>query len=101
MTDKNTKIYIAGHHGMVGSAIVKQLTAAGYQNLVVRTHAQLDLTDQTAVRDFMQQEKPQHVTMATAKVGGIHANNTYPAEFIYQNLMVEANVIHQAWAVGC
>jgi GDP-L-fucose synthase len=101
MTDKNTKIYIAGHRGMVGSAIVKQLTAAGYQNLVVRTHAQLDLTDQTAVRDFMQQEKPQHVIMAAAKVGGIHANNTYPAEFIYQNLMVEANVIHQAWSVGC
>ena len=101
MTDKNAKIYIAGHRGMVGSAIIKQLTAAGYQNLIVRTHAQLDLTDQTAVRDFMHQEKPQHVIMAAAKVGGIYANNTYPAEFIYQNLMVEANVIHQAWVIGC
>ena len=101
MSDKNAKIYIAGHRGMVGSAIIKQLTAAGYQNLIVRTHAQLDLTDQTAVRDFMHQEKPEQVILAAAKVGGIHANNTFPAEFIYQNLMVEANVIHQAWAAGC
>ena len=101
MTDKNVNIYIAGHRGMVGSAIVKQLNTAGYQNLIIRTHAQLDLTDQTAVRDFMQQEQPQLVILAAAKVGGIHANNTFPAEFIYQNLMVEANVIHQAWAAGC
>ena len=101
MTDKQQKIYVAGHRGMVGTAIVKQLHDAGYQNTVVRTHAQLDLTDQSAVRDFMQQEKPQQVILAAAKVGGIHANNTYPAEFIYQNLMMEANIVHQAWAIGC
>ena len=101
MTDLHDKIYIAGHRGMVGSAIVKQLTEAGHQNLVVRTHAELDLTDQTAVREFMQQERPDIVILAAAKVGGIHANNEYPAEFIYQNLMIESNIIHQAWAVGC
>ena len=101
MSDKQQKIYVAGHRGMVGTALVKQLHDAGYQNVVVRTHAQLDLTDQAAVRDFMQQEKPQQVILAAAKVGGIHANNTYPAEFIYQNLMVEANIVHQAWAIGC
>ncbi len=86
---------------MVGSAIVKQLIEVGYQNLVTRTHAELDLIDQAAVRNFMQQERPDIVILAAAKVGGIHANNTYPAEFIYENLMVEANVIHQAWAIGC
>ena len=101
MIDLNAKIYIAGHRGMVGSAIVKQLIEAGYQNLVTRTHAELDLIDQAAVRHFMQQERPDIVILAAAKVGGIHANNTYPAEFIYENLMVEANVIHQAWAIGC
>ncbi|MEI6544911.1 MAG: GDP-L-fucose synthase [Methylococcales bacterium] len=99
--DLNPKIYIAGHRGMVGSAIVKQLIEVGYQNLVTRTHAELDLIDQAAVRNFMQQERPDIVILAAAKVGGIHANNTYPAEFIYENLMVEANVIHQAWAIGC
>ena len=101
MTDKQKKIYVAGHRGMVGSAIVKQLNEAGFKNIVVRTHAELDLTDQAAVRGFMQQEKPGHVILAAAKVGGIHANNTYPAEFIYQNLIMEANVVHQAWAAGC
>lgn len=101
MLDKHKKIYVAGHRGMVGSAIVKQLNDAGYQNIVVRTHAELDLTDQAAVRDFMQREQPEQVILAAAKVGGIHANNVFPAEFIYQNLMVEANVIHQAWAAGC
>ena len=101
MHDKNAKIYIAGHRGMVGSAIVKQLTDAGYQNLVMRTHSELDLTDQAAVRDFMQQDRPERIILAAAKVGGIHANNIYPAEFIYQNMMMEANVIHQAWAAGC
>lgn len=95
------KIYLAGHRGMVGAAILRQLQARGYQNVVVRTHAELDLTDQAAVRDFMQNEKPGQVILAAAKVGGIHANNEYPAEFIYQNLMMEANVIHQAWAAGC
>jgi GDP-L-fucose synthase len=101
MSDKQKKIYVAGHRGMVGTAIVKQLQDSGYQNIVVRTHDELDLTDQAAVRDFMQQEKPQQVVLAAAKVGGIHANNVYPAEFIYQNLMMEANIIHQSWAVGC
>lgn len=101
MSDKHKKIYVAGHRGMVGSAIVNQLNEAGYQNVVVRSHAELDLTDQAAVRGFMQQEKPEHVILAAAKVGGIHANNVYPAEFIYQNLMMEANIVHQAWAAGC
>jgi GDP-L-fucose synthase len=101
MLDKQTKIYVAGHRGMVGSAMIKQLTEAGYQQLLVRSHAELDLTDQAAVRDFMQQEKPDYVILAAAKVGGIHANNAYPAEFIYQNLMMEANIVHQAWAAGC
>jgi GDP-L-fucose synthase len=101
MPAKQKKIYLAGHRGMVGSAILRQLNEAGYGNIVVRTHAELDLTDQSAVRRFMQQEKPDYVILAAAKVGGIHANNEYPAEFIYQNLMIEANVIHQAWAAGC
>ncbi|NOT10849.1 MAG: GDP-L-fucose synthase [Methylococcaceae bacterium] len=101
MPDKQKKIYVAGHRGMVGSALVKQLSDAGYQNIIVRTHAELDLTDQAAVRNFFQQEKPEQVILAAAKVGGIHANNVYPAEFIYQNLMMEANVVHQAWASGC
>ncbi|MDX8129332.1 GDP-L-fucose synthase [Methylomonas sp. OY6] len=101
MVDKQDKIYLAGHRGMVGSAIYRQLTEAGYQNIVVLTHAELDLTDQTAVQDFMQQERPKQVILAAAKVGGIHANNEYPAEFIYQNLMMEANVVHQAWRIGC
>jgi len=101
MSDKHKKIYVAGHQGMVGSSIVKQLNDAGYQNIVVRTHAELDLTDQAAVRDFMQQQQPDQVILAAAKVGGIHANNEYPAEFIYQNLMVEANAVHQSWAAGC
>ena len=101
MIDLNAKIYIAGHRGMVGSAIVKQLTEAGYQNLLMRTHSELDLIDQAAVRNFMQQERPDIVILAAAKVGGIHANNEYPAEFIYQNLMMESNIIHQAWAADC
>lgn len=101
MADKNSKIYVAGHRGMVGSAIHQQLLAAGYRNILVRTHAELDLTDQSAVSHFLQQEKPQQVILAAARVGGIHANNVYPAEFIYQNLMMEANVIHQSWLAGC
>ncbi|MBT8525951.1 GDP-L-fucose synthase [Polynucleobacter paneuropaeus] len=99
-TDLNQKIYVAGHRGMVGSAIVRNLVAHGYNNIVTRTHAELDLTNQAAVKQFMQQEKPAQVYLAAAKVGGIHANNTYPAEFIYQNLMMEANVIHQSFEVG-
>ena len=95
--NKNTKIYVAGHRGMVGSAIVRQLQAKGFTNIVTRTHAELDLTNQHAVKIFFQEERPEQVYLAAAKVGGIHANNTYPAEFIYQNLMMEANVIHQAF----
>ncbi len=101
MSDKQKKIYVAGHRGMVGTAIVEQLNNAGYENIIVRTHAELDLTDQAAVRDFMQQQKPDQVILAAAKVGGIHANNVYPAQFIYQNLMMEANIIHESWAIGC
>ena len=98
--DLNQKIYVAGHRGMVGSAIVRNLKAKGYDNILTRTHAELDLTNQAAVKLFFEQEKPDQVYLAAAKVGGIHANNTYPAEFIYQNLMMEANVIHQAFANG-
>lgn len=98
------KIYVAGHRGMVGGAILRQLTArmvAGEDiTLLTRTHAELDLTSQVAVRDFMQAERPDVVILAAAKVGGIHANNTYPADFIYENLMIECNVIHQAFAAG-
>jgi GDP-L-fucose synthase len=98
--DLNQKIYVAGHRGMVGSAIVRELIKKGYQNIVTRTHAELDLTDQAAVKAFFAKEKPDQVYLAAAKVGGIHANNTFPAEFIYQNLMMECNVIHQAFAHG-
>lgn len=101
MIDKKSKIYLAGHRGMVGAAIYRQLSDSGCQNIVVRTHAELDLTDQTAVRRFFESEKPDWVVLAAAKVGGIHANNEYPAEFIYQNLMIEANVVHAAWLANC
>jgi GDP-L-fucose synthase len=98
--DKDAKIYIAGHRGMVGSAIARRLTSAGYTNLVFRTHAELDLTNQLAVGEFLSREKPDYVFLAAAKVGGIHANNTYRAEFIYQNLMMEANILQAAWQAG-
>jgi GDP-L-fucose synthase len=98
--DLDQKIYVAGHRGMVGSAIVRHLEAKGFTNIVTRTHEQLDLTNQASVQSFFESEKPSQVYLAAAKVGGIHANNTYPAEFIYQNLMMEANVIHQAFAAG-
>ena len=94
------KIYVAGHRGMVGSAIVRELNKRGQTNRVFRTHSELELTDQSLVRDFFEEEKPDQVYLAAAKVGGIHANNTFPAEFIYNNLMAEANVIHQAWKAG-
>ena len=94
------RVFVAGHRGMVGSAIVRCLAAKGHKNIVTRTHAELDLTQQQAVREFFASEKIDQVYLAAAKVGGIHANNAYPAEFIYQNLMVEANVIHEAWRVG-
>jgi len=95
-----TRIYVAGHRGMVGSAIMRRLTARHGVELVTRTHAELDLTDQAEVRNFMQAERPEVVILAAAKVGGIHANNSYPADFIYENLMIQANVIHQAFDCG-
>jgi len=94
------KIYVAGHRGMVGSAIVRALQSQGENKLVTRTHAELDLTNQAAVQAFFAEEKPDQVYLAAAKVGGIHANNTYPADFIYQNLMVQANVIEAAFRNG-
>lgn len=95
--NKNSKIYVAGHRGLVGSALVRNLHAKGYRNLVLRTHNELELHDQAAVHDFFAAEKPEYVILAAAKVGGIHANNTYPAEFIYDNLIIQSNVIHSAW----
>jgi len=95
------KIYVAGHRGMVGSAIVRALITQGFTDIVVRRHDELDLCNQQAVNKFMDDEKPDYVVLAAAKVGGIHANNTYPAEFIYQNLMMEANVINGAYQSGC
>lgn len=94
------KIYVAGHNGMVGSAILRLLVSQDVYEIVTQTHAELDLTAQLAVRDFMQTEKPDVVILAAAKVGGIHANNTFPADFIYQNLMIGCNVIHQAFEAG-
>lgn len=99
MNIKN-KIYVAGHRGMVGSAIVRNLELKGFSNIVTRTHAELDLTNQAKVAAFFEQEKPDQVYLAAAKVGGIHANSTYPADFIYENLMVQNNVIHQAFLNG-
>jgi GDP-L-fucose synthase len=98
--DKQAKIYVAGHRGMVGSAIVRHLQSAGYTNVLTRTHAELDLTRQLPIEEFLQQEQPDYVFLAAAKVGGIHANNTYRGEFIYQNLMMEANIVHAAWQAG-
>ena len=96
----NPKIYIAGHRGMVGSAIVRELERKGHTNLVYRTRQELDLTNQLAVQNFFHQEKPDQVYLAAARVGGIYANNTFPAEFIYDNVMVQSNVIHQAFMHG-
>jgi GDP-L-fucose synthase len=98
--NKTPKIYVAGHRGMVGSAIVRKLRVAGFDNIVFRTHAELDLTNQDEVNAFFREERPNQVYLAAAKVGGIHANNTYPAEFIYENLMVQNNVVHAAWQHG-
>lgn len=94
---KNAKIYVAGHRGMVGAAIVRALQAAGYHNIVSRTSKELDLRNQQAVADFFAKEKPDYVFLAAAKVGGIHANNIYRADFIYDNLMIESNIIHQSY----
>jgi GDP-L-fucose synthase len=96
----NKRIYVAGHRGLVGSAIVRNLKKRGYTDIVTRTHAELELTDQAQVRAFFQSQNIEEVYLAAAKVGGIHANNTYPAEFIYDNMMVQANVIHEAWRAG-
>jgi len=94
------KIYIAGHRGLVGSAILRCLQAQGYHNFVLRTHAELDLENQAAVHAFFAAERPEYIFLAAAKVGGIHANDTYPADFIYNNLLIEVNVIHAAFQVG-
>ena len=96
----DAKIYVAGHRGMVGSAIVRALQAKGYQNIVTRSSSELDLVDQSAVVQFFESEKPDYVFLAAAKVGGIHANNVYRADFIYRNLMIESNIIHQSYATG-
>ena len=97
---KKTKIYVAGHQGMVGSAIFRKLKSLGYNNILTRTHDELDLTNQTQVHKFFESEKPDQVYLCAAKVGGVYANNTFPAEFIYDNLMIESNVIHNAWKAG-
>ena len=101
MMEKNAKIYVAGHHGMVGSAICRELKRQGYTRVVTRTHAQLDLCRQDAVEAFFAEEKPAYVFLAAAKVGGIQANAEAPADFMYQNMMLEMNVIHAAWKNGC
>ena len=95
--NKDTKIYIAGHRGLVGSALVRRLSAKGYNNIIGRTHAELDLRNQLDVQAFFEAERPEIVVLAAAKVGGIYANNTYPAEFIEDNLLIQNNVIHNAW----
>jgi GDP-L-fucose synthase len=100
MIDRSAKIYVAGHRGMVGSALVRRLQQAGYANILTRTHAELDLLSQPATEEFLMQEKPDFIFIAAAKVGGIQANNSFRADFIYQNLMIEANLIHGAWLAG-
>ena len=98
--DKKAIIYVAGHRGLAGSAIVRQLQQKGCGNLLLRTHAELELTDQAAVRDFFERERPDYVFLAAAKVGGIVANNSYPAEFIHSNLAIQTNVLHESWRAG-
>ena len=98
--NKDSKIYVAGHRGMVGSGITRLLKSRGYQNVITRTHAELDLLDQAAVHAFLQAEKPDYIFIAAAKVGGIQANNIYRADFIYQNLMIECNLTHGAYLAG-
>ena len=99
--DKESKIYVAGHRGMVGSAIVRELQQQGYSNIITRTHAELDLCRQEAVEAFFSAERPEYVFLAAAKVGGIGANSAMPADFMYMNMMLEMNVIHAAWQYGC
>lgn len=98
--DKNARIFVAGHRGMVGSAIVRRLLAAGYTDIVTQARAELDLTNSVAVSKFLADTRPDYIFMAAAKVGGIHANDTYRAEFLHQNLMIEANMVHGAWQAG-
>ena len=100
LNNPDPRIYVAGHRGLVGSAIMRVLRARGHANIVTRTHDELELTDQAAVRAFFRAERIDQVYLAAARVGGIHANHTYPAEFIYDNLMVQANVVHEAWRAG-
>ena len=95
--DKNAKIYIAGHRGLVGSAILENLKSKGYSNIITRTHKELDLANQLDVAEFFSNEKPEYVLLAAAKVGGIVANNVYRADFIYENMMIQNNVIHQSY----
>jgi GDP-L-fucose synthase len=95
-----TKIFVAGHRGMVGSAIIRHLQQKGFENIIIRSRSELDLCDQKAVQKFFKEVKPEEVYLAAAKVGGVHANSTYPAEFIYENLMIQTNVIHQAFLSG-
>ena len=99
--EKNAKIYVAGHRGMVGSAIVRELQRCGYTNIVTRTHKELDLCRQQEVERFFEQEKPEYVFLAAAKVGGIVANSNALADFMYENMILEMNVIHAAWQNGC
>ena len=96
----NSRIYVAGHRGLVGSAIIRSLKQRGFENLITRTHAELELMDAVAVKDFFEQAKPEYVFLAAAKVGGIHANSTYPADFMRENLIVQTNVIHESWRQG-
>ena len=98
--NRDAKIYVAGHQGLVGSALVRQLKAAGHGNLLLRTHGELDLTNQSDVKEFFSRERPEYVFLAAAKVGGILANSTYPAEFVYQNLLIQTQVIHEAYRTG-
>ena len=98
--DKKARIYVAGHRGLAGSALVRQLEQRGYRNLLLRTHAELELTDQAAVRDLFRRERPDYVFLAAAKVGGIVANSSYPAEFIHSNLAIQVNVLHESWRAG-
>src|ERR1700743_1617610 len=97
---KTDKIYIAGHRGLVGSALLRLLQKEGYNNIITKTSAELDLREQQAVRNFFEKEKPQYVFLAAAKVGGIYANNTYPAQFLYDNLALQNNVIQEAYRTG-
>ena len=100
MIEKDSRIYVAGHTGMVGSAIVRKLEAEGFLNLLLKTHSELDLLDQEAVKKFFEENNPEYVFIAAAKVGGIHANNTYRAQFIYENLQIQNNLIHYAYESG-